>query len=217
MYNTYLTKRTIANLLAIMSISTSLTAAGHWEVSTIAGLAGNIGNEDGPGNAARFTYPMDITADSAGNLYVLDNDDTNRLTHIRKLTYNSGLGKYEQTITERSGISPAGAAGITIDSTGNLYVTYAYDRVIRKLTYDTTLGTYTVSTIAGKAGGGILDGENVDGSGDTARFFRPYGITADSADNLYVMDFSAIRKLTYDATLGTYEVRTILGDREKKL
>ncbi len=39
-------------------------------VSTIAGLAGSVGNWAGVGSNARFNYPADVVADSAGVLYV---------------------------------------------------------------------------------------------------------------------------------------------------
>jgi sugar lactone lactonase YvrE len=41
-------------------------------VSTLAGLAGSVGAEDGAGNAARFYRPQGISVDRAGNLYVAD-------------------------------------------------------------------------------------------------------------------------------------------------
>jgi hypothetical protein len=47
-----------------------ITPAG--EVTTLAGLAGNVGGTDGPGEAARFAVPADVTVDTAGNVYVAD-------------------------------------------------------------------------------------------------------------------------------------------------
>ncbi|MFL6540405.1 MAG: protein kinase domain-containing protein, partial [Chthoniobacterales bacterium] len=41
-------------------------------VSTIAGVAGNVGNADGPGPRARFAIPAAVKADASGNIYVAD-------------------------------------------------------------------------------------------------------------------------------------------------
>jgi streptogramin lyase len=44
-------------------------------VSTLAGLAGSYGSDDGTGSAARFLYPTGVSADNAGNIYVADSDN----------------------------------------------------------------------------------------------------------------------------------------------
>ena len=140
-----------------------------------------------------------IVADSSGNLYVADShNDT-----IRKLT-PSGSTYTVSTIAGMAGA--AGYAdgdglttarfhspeGIAMDSGGNLYVTELWDYTVRKLTRSGS--TYTVSTIAGKAG---VAG-SVDGDGPTARFQEPSDITMDNIGNLYVADFSdhTIRMIT---------------------
>ena len=48
-----------------------VTPAGDW-VTTIAGLAGNSGTNDGTGSAARFNYPYGVAVDTNGNVYVAD-------------------------------------------------------------------------------------------------------------------------------------------------
>ena len=48
----------------------------NWVVTTIAGLAGNIGGADGTNNAARFYAPSGVAVDSGGNLYVADGGST---------------------------------------------------------------------------------------------------------------------------------------------
>jgi hypothetical protein len=45
----------------------------NWVVSTLAGLAGALGNVDGTGSTARFDYPYGIVTDTGGSLYVMDN------------------------------------------------------------------------------------------------------------------------------------------------
>ena len=41
-------------------------------VSTLAGLAGSSGTNDGTGSAARFYYPGGVAVDASGNVYVAD-------------------------------------------------------------------------------------------------------------------------------------------------
>ncbi len=44
----------------------------NWIVSTIAGLAGDSGTNDGPGGSARFFQPFGVAVDEAANVYVTD-------------------------------------------------------------------------------------------------------------------------------------------------
>ena len=48
-------------------------------VTTLAGRAGQVGSADGTGSEARFNLPQGVAVDSAGNVYVGD-DDNNRIT-----------------------------------------------------------------------------------------------------------------------------------------
>ena len=57
-----------------------VTAAGV--VTTVAGLAGVSGTNDGTGSAARFYFPTGVAVDSGGNVYVADFDNYT----IRKVT-----------------------------------------------------------------------------------------------------------------------------------
>jgi sugar lactone lactonase YvrE len=80
-------------------------------------------------------------------------------------------------------------SGITIDSSGNLYVSDNSNHTIRKIT-----PAGVVTTFAGSAG----SFGSTDGTGTAARFFKPQGIIIDSSDNLYVCDVfnHTIRKIT---------------------
>jgi len=44
-------------------------------VTTLAGLAGSIGNSDGIGSASRFYYPYGVAVDGSGNVYVGDTNN----------------------------------------------------------------------------------------------------------------------------------------------
>ena len=52
------------------------------EVSTLAGLAGNPGSNDGTGDNAQFRNPWDVAVDRNGTVYVADTSSST----IRKIT-----------------------------------------------------------------------------------------------------------------------------------
>lgn len=79
--------------------------------------------------------------------------------------------------------------GVTVDSSGNIFVADTTNSTIRKIT-----PAGVVTTFAGIAG---LVG-NVDGTGTAARFALPEGQAIDSNNNIYVADYGShtIRKIT---------------------
>ncbi|EZH74242.1 hypothetical protein ATO12_15360 [Aquimarina atlantica] len=156
------------------------------EVTT---LAGSIkGYAEGTGTAAKFSFPSDVVADNSGNVYVTDQSNH----RIRKIT-SSGV------VTTFAGSSSGYAEGtgsaaqfnfptrITIDPSGNLYVTDLQNHRIRKIT-----SAGVVSTLAG------IESGYIDGDASIAKFERPYGIAIDASLNLYVTDETGnrVRKIT---------------------
>ncbi len=167
-------------------------------VTTLAGTAGMMGSADGTEAAARFNLPRGIATDSVGNIYV---SDTGNRT-IRKITPVGVVSTFAGTPLLSGSIDGTGAAagffaplGLTIDSTGNTYVTDGF--TIRMIT-----PAGVVTTLAGSANS---DG-STDGTGAAARFTFPAGIAADSSGNLYVADTfnSIIRKVTLAGIVTTF-------------
>lgn len=156
------------------------------QVSTIAGST--EGFTDGQGVNAKFSAPVGITIDNAGNLYITDH-----VNHkIRKITPN-GL------VTTIAG-STSGFAdgignvakfdfpdGIEIDATGNLFISDLLNNKIRKVS-----STGQVSTIAGSTQG-LADGQGVN-----AKFYGLRSSTIDAAGNLYVVESrnNKVRKIS---------------------
>ena len=77
--------------------------------------------------------------------------------------------------------------GVAVDSAGNVYLAEAYNSTIRKIT-----SGGVVTTLAGA----VLVAGSSDGTGSAASFRNPFGVTVDSAGNLYVADMGnhTIRK-----------------------
>jgi len=164
-------------------------------VTTLAGLAGSSGTNDGTGSAARFNYPRGVAVDSAGNLYVADrdNDTIRKVTPAGLVTTLAGLaGNAGSADGTNSTARFANPVGMAVDSAGNLYLADHANSTIRKVTPDGL--NWVVTTLAGLAG----DAGSQNGTGSAARFDGPASVAVDNAGDVYVADFnnSTIRKVT---------------------
>ena len=179
-------------------------------VSTLAGSRGERGYVDGPATTARFSAPNGVAVDQAGNVYVSDGwyGASSSYHRIRKIT-PSGVVSTLAGGTDAGFVDGAGADArfnapgqMTVDSTGNVYVTDYGNTAIRKIT-----PAGVVSTFVG--GPGSRGTENFDGVGSAARFGSITAITFDAAGNLYVADARncSVRKITPGAV-----VSTVAGD-----
>jgi sugar lactone lactonase YvrE len=169
-----------------------ITSAGV--VTTFAGSS--YGSADGTGTAAQFANPYGVTFDSAGNLFVADYSNH----RIRKITSAGAVTTFAGSSSGYSdGTGTAaqfnGPIGINIDSAGNLFVADFNNNRIRKIT-----SAGVVTTFAGSSSG------SADGTGTAAQFANPYGVTFDSAGNLFVADYSnhRIRKITSAEVVTTF-------------
>ncbi len=158
-------------------------------VSTLAGTASQYGSADGIGASARFAHPNGIAVDKDGMIYVSDNGS---LT-IRKITPSGVVTTLAGTAGVVGNVDGIGSAAqfrypnsLAVDRAGNVYVTEStgypqpgYGNTIRKITPNGV-----VTTIAGSTD----NFGSEDGLGFAAKFSAPYGITVDSANNLYISD-----------------------------
>jgi hypothetical protein len=175
---------------AFNHIIRKMTAGGV--VTTLAGLAGNPGSDDGTGNAARFNYPVNVLPDNAGNLYVADGHNHT----IRKVTSGGEVTTFVGTPGVSGSDDGIGSAAqfnqpraMVLDSVGNLYVIDRDNCTIRKVT-----PAGEVTTLAGMPG---IPG-SANGTGSAAQFNYPRSMAMDKAGNLYVADSvnCTIRKVT---------------------
>ncbi len=165
-------------------------------VSTFAGST--VGYADGVGTSAQFNFPTGITVDALGNVYVADfrNYRIRKITPagvVSTLAGSSTRGSTDGTGTAAQFNSPI---GITVDTSGNVYVVDQDNNNIRKIT---PVGV--VTTLAGLAG----TNGNTDGTGSAARFERPERAAVDASGNVYVADRQnhRIRKITSAGVVST--------------
>jgi sugar lactone lactonase YvrE len=184
----------------------------NWVVNTIIGTPGKHGSADGTNAEARLSHPHGIAIDDEGNLYVADT-----FNHTIRKIRRFGSNWVATTIAGQVGVSGVldgtnsgarfnGPGSVTIGPDGDLFVADTQNNAIRKLTLAGS--NWVVTTIAGLAG--PVEGSS-DGTNREARFFAPFGVAADSHDNLYVADFenSTVRKITRNGA--DWVVTTIAG------
>ncbi len=128
-------------------------------VTTVAGtVAGNIGHVDGPVASAVFNEPTGIALDGAGNVYVVEspNNDIRKISGGTVSTF-AGAATYPPAVGNTDGLGTAasfnGPYGISIDSSGTLYVSDADNNEIRMVS-----SAGLVATIAGHLSAGSADG-----------------------------------------------------------
>ncbi len=154
-------------------------------VSPVAG-GGPFPYANGTGSAASF-YEIDgIAAGPEGNLYVTDSF----YHQVRKITTPGGVVTTLATNVGALNWILGGSMSVAADDSGNVYVAVWQHHIIQKIT-----ATGVVSTFAGS----YDQSGAADGTGGGARFNNPYALTADLADNLYVLDqgnAGSVRKIS---------------------
>lgn len=188
-------------------------------VTTLAGAAGETGNADGTGSAARFNLPRDVATDPTGNVFISD-DFNNNL--IRRMTPVGAVTTFASQLVEPQGVA--------VDRNGNVYVADRGADLIRKITpqgamsvlagggdvriglpqdvaVDVAGNVYVIesSTVIRKItpdgvittlAGAPFEFGTQDGTGTSARFNSPRSLAVDDDGNVYVADSRAIRRVT---------------------
>jgi len=171
-------------------------------ITTVAGN-GTYGysGDGGPATQAELDTPMDVAVDTFGNLYIVDSFNAS----IRKVDTNgiittvAGNGTYGYSgdggpATQAQLYEPG---GVTVDTSGNLYIADTYNYRIRKV--DTS---GIINTVAGN-GGWEHSGDG--GPATEAQFGHSYGVAVDDSGNLYIADYynSCIRKVDTSGIITT--------------
>ncbi|MGV8042055.1 MAG: PKD domain-containing protein [Thermoanaerobaculaceae bacterium] len=168
-------------------------------VTTLAGLAGTPGTDDGVGSAARFLVPYGVAVATDGTVWVADT-----YGHTIRTISPSGMVTTVAGQPEVHGSADgtgsaatfSGPGAIAVDAQGNAWVADTDNHAIRRVT-----PAGTVTTVAGLAG---VPG-TTDGFYTAARFNYPYGIAVRRNGSLLVADSynHTIRLVTQSGTVTT--------------
>ncbi|HJZ99923.1 MAG TPA: IPT/TIG domain-containing protein [Candidatus Solibacter sp.] len=148
---------------------------------------------------------FDLKLDTAGNLFIAAGNYAYKLTPAGVLTAIAGNGSYTAATGDGGPATSAGFNGIyalALDSTGNVYICDSNNHKIRKVGTDGI-----VTTIAGANSKGYF-GDNVPAA--SAIFNFPRNIAIDSANNIYINDYSNNKIRKINASDG--KINTIAGN-----
>jgi sugar lactone lactonase YvrE len=148
-------------------------------VSTFAGKG--YGSADGPANVAEFNQPTGLAIDAAGNLYVADamNNKIRKISPAGEVSTLAGSG------LQGAGDGPGATAtfynptGVAVDAAGNVFVADRNNAILRKITPDGMVSTYS---------GSRNNWGSLDGPVSQATYTKPYCLTIDKQGNMFVTD-----------------------------
>lgn len=181
-------------------------------ISTVVGLGWTGGFVDGVGSAARLVFPVGLTFDAKGNLYIADSVN-NRVRKVllgsdSEITANSIVttiaGNGAMAFSGDNGLATNASLywpnSVAVDSLGNVYIVDSGNARVRMV----SAVTGVITTIAGGGTNGLGDG----GPATAAQLMNPQWGVLDRQGNLLVSDLAAgrVRKITFatpDAPTGS--------------
>ncbi|MBL9136272.1 MAG: hypothetical protein JNK85_10405 [Verrucomicrobiales bacterium] len=171
-------------------------------VTTVAG-SGVAGYSDGPAASSRFSSPLGVCVDDAGNVYVADTGNN----RIRKISATGDVSTVAGDGNAGLVNGPGATArfnfpnDVVVDRAGCLFVTEFNNHTVRKITPNGEVSTWVGDGIAG----------SLDGPRAQARLNAPGGIAIDGRGRLYLAEWGGhrIRKVSEIGIVGT-----LAGDGE---
>lgn len=163
------------------------------------GIAGYAG-DGGPATAAQLQQPVGMSFDGIGNMYVAEYGTH----HVRKIdtlgiiTTVAGGGSGGLGDGGPATAAVISAAGLCVDSIGNIFIVDIDSQRIRKVNASTGI----ISTVAGNGFAGFSgDG----GAATLAQLNYPVGVAVDKRGNLYISDHvnARIRKVDTAGIIST--------------
>ena len=164
-----------------------------WSQGVISTVAGNgaagYSGDGGPAAQAMINLVLGLAADSAGNIYLAEENNY----RVRKVDRNGNITTLAGTgVAGFSGDGgPAAQArlnaplGVCTDSAGNVYVNDQSNKRVRRIAADGT-----ITTVAGN-GSAVHSGDG--GAATAAGFVLPIRCATDGSGNLYIADQGAHR------------------------
>ena len=171
-------------------------------ITTVAGDGvPTYSGDGGLATNASLYYPQGVAFDSAGNLYIADNNNN----RVRKVSpggiitsvAGTGSGTYAGDGGAATNASLYRPNNLAFDRFGNLYVADIFNNRIRKIDMNGI-----ITTFAG-TGGSSYGGDG--GAATNAGLFYPADMAFDSTDNMYIADLinNRIRKVDTNGIIST--------------
>jgi uncharacterized protein (TIGR03437 family) len=165
-------------------------------ISTVAGV-GSFGfsGDGGAATGAQLNRPTSLVVDAGGNIFVADSSNH----RIRRIAVNgsistvagNGVQAYSGEGVEATSASLRFPVGISIDSSGNLYIADAGNHVIRRVT-----PAGIINTVAGNGAGAGTDTGSFSGDGGAATsagLNTAEDVAVDSTGSLFIADSANYR------------------------
>jgi uncharacterized protein (TIGR03437 family) len=200
----------------------ALAQTGPWTITTVAGNQGSGAGYAGDGAAAlnaQLGGPVGVFVDKSGNIFI--GDQNNNV--IREVTTDGNIktiaGNHTVGYTGDGAAATSGTLnkplGVTLDSSGNVYVTDSGNQVIRKFTAGGNISTIAGSyIIANQITGTPIGGYQPDnGVAANAWLNNPFGVAVDAAGNVYFADTgnNIIRKVNGTSISTVAGVQSFIG------
>lgn len=176
-------------------------------ITTVAGKEPGFAGDGGQATAASLNLPIAIGVDKDGNIYV---SDTGNL-RVRRIDARTGIittvaGNGESTpLGDGSRATEAGFSpgAISIDSTGNIFISDETHKTVRRV----DASTNTITTVAGNSDT-VFNSDNIPA---TSAAINPLGgVVVDGNGNLFIGDFDNNRIRRVDALSGL--ISTVAGN-----
>jgi DNA-binding beta-propeller fold protein YncE len=154
-------------------------------ITTVAGTgATGFAGDGGPALAAQFDGPRAVAGDTAGNLYVAD-DNNHRVRRIDPsgmitTVAGTGTGGFAGDGGPAAGAQLDHPRGVAVDGRGAVFVADSMNHRIRMIDPEGRISTVAGCGRQGFGGDG--------GPATTARLFEPRGVATDTTGHLFVAD-----------------------------
>src|SRR5437762_2485230 len=171
--------------------------------------ASGFAGDGGPATAAELSYPTGVALDTAGDLFIADQDNS----VVRKVDGTTGaISTVAGTAGSCCSAGDGGAAtaaelyhpaGVALDGAGNLFIADSGNCVLRKVAT-----TGKISTVAGTGGACGFAGDG--GAATAAQLNSPMDVALDSTGNLFIADAYNFRIRQVGAT--SHKMSTLAGN-----
>jgi len=174
--NFYIADSDNLRIRKVNASGTLITVAGN-------GGKGYAGN-NGPATNASLYFPSGVAVDTAGNLYIADDENY----RVRKVGANgvittlagTGSGAYSGDNGAATNAAVNYPQGVACDAAGNVYIADTFNNRIRKV------GTNGIITTMAGNGTPAYTGNNT--AATNASLYWPAGVSVDAAGNVYIAD-----------------------------